>query len=153
MAWNAIDGGRTKNYDLAPEFVDPGQFYESMAETSPERRLLLAMVIDACFVLRNFPEHHKEYRAVVDWMWGKDADITPISFHYLCEVFGWDVITLRLEILSKRPDPGVLRTLPPVQTGFARTSAVLNQTSHRREHWKYYKERKEKARRKREGLT
>lgn len=78
----------------------PSQFYSSKAST-PERRLLAAVLEDAVEIIRHGPDYHKgrPYRDTVVWITAERSD-WPFCFVALCEELGLNADKVKAQLLG-----------------------------------------------------
>ena len=73
--------------------------------STPERRLLAAVLQDAVQIIQRGPEYHKNrkladaYRDALAWV-AADGDTWPFCFVALCEALGLDADSVRTQLLD-----------------------------------------------------
>lgn len=93
-----------KDYSI-PTPPLPSQFLYAPKESTPERRLLAAVLEDAARILWRGPGYYKNretvatYRDAVAWIKAK-RDPWPFCFVALCETLGFDPDGMRTRLLS-----------------------------------------------------
>jgi hypothetical protein len=82
------------------------QFLYAPKESTPERRLLAAVLGDAMRIIRRGPEYHESpwepnaYRDAIAWV-AADRDAWPFCFVALCEALGLDACSVRTRLLGQ----------------------------------------------------
>jgi len=93
-----------KDYSI-PTPPLPSQFLYAPKESTPERRLLAAVLEDAARILWRGRGYYKDrktadtYRDAVAWIKAK-RDPWPFCFVALCEALGFDADSMRARLLS-----------------------------------------------------
>jgi len=83
----------------------PSQFLYASQESTPERRLLAAVLQDAVQIIRRGPEYHEDreradtYRDAVAWIVA-ERDAWPFCFVALCEALGFDADKVKARLLG-----------------------------------------------------
>ena len=82
------------------------QFLYAPKESTPERRLLAAVLQDAVQIIRRGPEYHEDreladtYREAVAWIMA-ERNAWPFCFVALCEALEFDPDKVRAELLER----------------------------------------------------
>ena len=94
----------TKNFSIPIPPLASQWLYASQAST-PERRLLAAVLEDVVQIIRRGPEYYEDreladtYRDAMAWV-AADRDTWPFSFVRLCEALGFDADSVRTRLLG-----------------------------------------------------
>jgi len=90
------------NDDSVPIPPLPSQFLYASKESTPERRLLAAVLLDAVQMIRRGPEYHegRPYRDAVAWIMA-ERNAWPFCFVALCEALGLDADKVRAQLLER----------------------------------------------------
>jgi hypothetical protein len=84
----------------------PSQFFCASKNSTPERRLLAAVLLDAVQIIRRGPEYHEDREAVatyqdaVAWIMAK-RNAWPFCFVALCETLGLNADKVKAQILGR----------------------------------------------------
>ena len=80
----------------------PSQFLSAPKDSTPERRLLAAVLEDAVHIIRHGPEYHegRPYRDAVAWIMAERND-WPFCFVALCEELGLNADKVRAQLLRQ----------------------------------------------------
>jgi len=97
--------------DLVSETILPGQFIRPSAASSPERRLMSAVLEAALRDLRRSANRHslrmRRLAADVDAWFASDDEGWPYSFRRICDTLGLDAAAVRTRVARRGypPDP------------------------------------------------
>lgn len=80
----------------------PSQFLYASKESTPERRLLAAVLLDAVQMIRRGPEYHegRPYRDAVAWIMA-ERNAWPFCFMALCEALELNADKVRAQLLGR----------------------------------------------------
>jgi hypothetical protein len=80
----------------------PSQFLYASKQSTPERRLLAAVLLDAVQVMRRGPEYRegRPYRDAVAWIMA-ERNAWPLCFVALCEALGLNADKVRAQLLER----------------------------------------------------
>ena len=80
----------------------PSQFFYASKESTPECRLLAAVLEDAVHMIRRGPEYRKgrPYRDAVAWIMA-ERNAWPLCFVALCEALGLNADKVRAQLLER----------------------------------------------------
>lgn len=94
------------NDDSVPIPLLASQFLYAPKESTPERRLLAAVLQDAVQIIRRGPEYHEDremadtYRDAVAWVMA-ERNAWPFCFVALCEALGFDADKVKAQLLGR----------------------------------------------------
>ena len=97
--------GTPANDHSVPIPLLASQFLYAPKESTPERRLLAAVLQDAVQIIRRGLKYHEDreladtYRDALAWV-AADRDAWPFCFVALCEALGFDADSVRTRLLG-----------------------------------------------------
>jgi len=98
--WSRV--GTRANHDFVPNPPLPSQFLYAPKESTPERRLMAAVLADAVAIIQHGPEYHegRPYRDALAWVMAERND-WPFCFVALCEALELNADKVRAQLLGR----------------------------------------------------
>jgi hypothetical protein len=94
------------NHDSVPIPPLPSQLLYAPKESTPERRLLAAVLQDVVQIIQRGPEYHEDreaadtYRDAVAWVMA-ERNTWPFCFVALCEALGLNADKVKAQLLGR----------------------------------------------------